>query len=582
MKNNKKKFPMPALELGGIKEKFDEPYPYPIPPEVFPELPYPKSLCEFAESCPIDDTICNFDNETVLQCAHATKAGCPLYILKFNEFESFGEVKDVQLFEIGQPYSNHITIEMLKEIVKNFNILKSYHEVPMAVLGHSEDQNMLKESGLPAAGWLSNLRQIGKRLVGDFKDVPKLIAPLLKNGAYKKKSIELYPNFDYNGNNLKTVLRRVAFLGFDIPKIKGLGDILARYSEKSKISPNNNLLTFFVEDLKMEKFLQRFKYDGFSESNRFSLDDIIISESKTGKIIELSKDTISVELDAENYFAEGDTFSNANGATGSFAESKVPAAYEKDFDATSKRIIEKIGCTKANILSAILASANKRTLSKIDKDILQYGWPEIHGSEPTKFKATSTYPYPDPEKMSEDIKVKLEKFQEFQNENKKLKSELERQQSLIETQTTRIKTIEDDRSKEMSILHLEDVQHFSESLKKQGVAPAIFDESSFRPFILSLDWKNTLKFSENKEPATFYAQFKELFSEVVEMAKENKLIVPLTNVPPSDPERVEVTGYDPDGVELDIKIRRYAEENKTSYDEAYSIILTEETKKNRK
>jgi len=583
MKNKKQKFPLPTLDLNLKNKNCDMPYPYSIPPVISPQFPYPKSLCEFAESCQIEDSFSNFDDDNVMQCQHATEVGCPLYILNFNEFETYSEVKDVQLFEIGQPYSEHITLEMLKEIVKNFYILKNFHEVPMAVLGHSEDQRLLKNSGLPAAGWLNNLRQVGKRLVGDFKEVPKLIAPLLKNGAYKKKSIELYPNFDYNGTALKTVLRRIAFLGFDIPKIKGLGDILARYSETSKIFPTDNLITFYVEDLKM-KFIQRFKYAGieFSESDHFNLNDTITFGEKVGKIIELSNDTISVELDSENYFQEGDRFVNGEGVTGIFEESSLQSPYEKDFDSISKKIIESIKCTKANIMAAVLAAINKRELSDKDKEILQMGWPGIHGKGLNKFKASSAYPYPAPQKMSEDDMLKLKKFQEFENENKVLKAELEKQQSLIELQTTRIKSIEDDRSKELSILHLEDVQRFSESLKKQGVSAAVFDESSFRPFILSLDWKKVLKFSENKEPTSFFAQFKELFSEIIGMAKENKLIVPLTAVPASDPEKVEVIGYDPDGVELDIKIRKYAEENKTSYDEAYSIILTEEAKKNRK
>ena len=582
MRNNKQKFPLPILKLKEIDNTiYNKPYPYTIPSEIFSELPYPKSLCEFAKSCPVDNSFNNFDNDTVLECNHASEIGCPLYILKFNDFESFAEVKDVQLFEIGQANSKHITLDMLKDIVDNFYILKNYHQVPMAVLGHDEKQELLKKSGLPAAGWLNNLKQVGKRLVGDFIDVPKTVADLLAKGAYKNKSIEIYPNLEYNGENFKTVLRRIAFLGFDIPKIKGLGDILARYSEDSETRSNNNLITFFVEDLDMK--LQRFKYDGFSESNTFGLDDVITSQTAKGKIIEMSKNTMTVELEADNFFSEGEEFTNEKGAKGTFADSLIPEPYSKDFDIISEAVMKKIGCTKNDIISAIANATSFGQLSAKNKEILQLGWPKIHGKEIEKFKATSSYPYPtqQPEKMSENDLLKLEKYQEFERENNNLRSTLEQQQSIIDSQTNRIKMIEDERSKELSVSHLEDIQRFSESLKEKGVSAAIFDDSSFRPFILSLDWKKTLKFSENKE-LTFFDQFKELFSEIVDLARENKLIIPLDKVPESDAEKVEVTGYDPDGVNLDIKIRKYAEDNKVSYDEAYSVILHEETKKNRK
>lgn len=582
-KNPKFLYPKPTIDKKVDKTfNFSEPYPFPIPPEICPDCPFPKSLCEFADNCPVVNTFSNFDEDTILECKHAVESGCPIYLLKFNEFESFEEIKNIELFALDQEHSKKFDLSYLAKIVENFKLLKNFHEVPIAVLGHGEDQSMLKESGLPAAGWISNVMVVGRKLFGDIKDIPKKLVPLFKNGAYKKKSIELYKRFPFQGRELSPVLRRVAFLGFDIPKIKGIGDILARYSEEDSIIASENNLTIFTEDLKM-KLLQRFKYSGLDESDTFMLKDIIKSEFASGKIIELSENTISVELDTEDFFSEGD-FSNEKGVTATFAEDSIPAPYSKNYKSIEEKVIKELGVTQSAIKAAVIASVAGKTLTDKQKKILQLGWPGTHGSPKKKFSAVKTdYPYPKTDKMSEDDKLKLEQFQEFKDENEKLKLEIDRQGDLIGTQATRIKSIEDDRSSELSLSHLKDIQTYSESLKNIGVSASFFDDSSFRPFIMSLDWEKSLKFSEDKDPQTFFEQFKELFSEIVDLAKENKLIVPLGKLAGSTTEETpDVTGYDPEGVKLDTVIRAYAEKNKVSYDAAYEVVISEQAKKNKK
>src|SRR3990167_2384230 len=104
---------------------------------------------------------------------------------------------------------------------------------PPIKLGHSETQKLLKGEGLPAAGWVENLRRAGDKLVCDFKRVPKKIAELIKAGAWRKKSAEVYWDHldEADSTKFPRVLKAVSLLGEDIPAVTNLGDILALYKK---------------------------------------------------------------------------------------------------------------------------------------------------------------------------------------------------------------------------------------------------------------------------------------------------------------------------------------------------------------
>ena len=104
---------------------------------------------------------------------------------------------------------------------------------PPIKLGHSDTQKLLKGEGLPAAGWVENLRRAGDKLICDFKRVPKKIAELIKAGAWRKKSAEVYWDYldEANSTKFPRVLKAVSLLGEDIPAVTNLGDILALYKK---------------------------------------------------------------------------------------------------------------------------------------------------------------------------------------------------------------------------------------------------------------------------------------------------------------------------------------------------------------
>lgn len=134
---------------------------------------------------------------------------------------------------------------------------------PVAVLGHEEDQRFLDElakntndrildsdnisvsaTDIPAAGVPTRVWREGHKLFADFADMPQPVAELIAAKAYRKCSIEHYDKdrpFDAGNGKVFTdkILRRIAFLGGEIPQVKTLADLpvpVFSYGDKKRIA----------------------------------------------------------------------------------------------------------------------------------------------------------------------------------------------------------------------------------------------------------------------------------------------------------------------------------------------------------
>lgn len=151
-----------------------------------------------------------------------------------------GEVlRDVDLFASGHYRGKDYTVADLEEIAKNFSELGPQGLKlldPPAALGHEEVQEFLDRTDLPAAGWVRRVKlvkyhepatgQTEAVLKGDIVGVPKSIANLIRSGQYRKVSAEIYSDFtDDFGKSHGKALRRVAFLGAEVPQVKRIGDL---------------------------------------------------------------------------------------------------------------------------------------------------------------------------------------------------------------------------------------------------------------------------------------------------------------------------------------------------------------------
>ena len=74
----------------------------------------------------------------------------------------------------------------------------------------------------PAFGWVSALRREGDRLVAVLKGVPAAVKDLLRAGAYKRRSVELFRTLPHTG---RPYLRAVSLLGAATPEVKGLREV---------------------------------------------------------------------------------------------------------------------------------------------------------------------------------------------------------------------------------------------------------------------------------------------------------------------------------------------------------------------
>jgi hypothetical protein len=137
-------------------------------------------------------------------------------------------IEGVEVFSVGVHNGDRYTDEDLNEMVEAFNENAKTMR-PYLKLGHTEKQTLLQKDGLPAAGWIGKLYRKGEKLVADFIDIPEKIYQLLKRGAYRNVSAEIFWDINFNGKKYHRMLSGVALLGADTPALASLDDILALY-----------------------------------------------------------------------------------------------------------------------------------------------------------------------------------------------------------------------------------------------------------------------------------------------------------------------------------------------------------------
>ncbi len=151
--------------------------------------------------------------------------------------EEFKEIEDVEIFEAGYHKGKFYSLDYLDKLVENFKALRDKVKPPVK-LGHGS-QDLLHREGLPAGGWVTDVKRVGRKLVATLSEVPEKVYKAIKKGAYKRISSEIYPEFRFGGKNFGPVLKAIALLGADIPEIKTLSDVLALDDDQVSIWLNS-------------------------------------------------------------------------------------------------------------------------------------------------------------------------------------------------------------------------------------------------------------------------------------------------------------------------------------------------------
>lgn len=139
----------------------------------------------------------------------------------------------VEIFAAGKWNGDEYSLDDLDSMVFAFDALGEHLKPPIK-LGHNDEQRLLVADGLPSAGWISRLYRRGEKLLADIVEIPKKVADLIKAGAYRKRSAEIWWDYEdpATGETFPRVLCGLALLGADLPAVNTLDDILALYGGK--------------------------------------------------------------------------------------------------------------------------------------------------------------------------------------------------------------------------------------------------------------------------------------------------------------------------------------------------------------
>ena len=506
-------------------------WPYPVPEtELFPDRPWPKSLCFAADLCPIPDSDISNLSEAE-KCPITPVSGCPLFLMCADTFETYAEIEKMEIFEVEVPESKGFTTKDLDEIIANFEKLKCDKILhPPLVIGHGDDQKILRQSGLPSAGWLTQLTRDGKKLYASFKAVPEKIKEVVNKMAYRFPSVEIYKNFEYGGKNFGKVLRRVALLGADIPRIKTLDDIsnLYRASEAPGCSWVSSKTETSIEgDMDMTKEELQAMLEGLQTKmeKAVTAQNEKFDEARKAEIAKLETQLTDIKSQLEK-FQSSDQAAASNAASDAAAVAVADAA----------AVADAVAAAQDQALSASNAGSDSDAGSAGSASDTASG----ESGEIVK-----------PETI-DALQAQIDKLVE---QNVALQSEMSRQQHEA---------------------HFAEIDGFCEDLKKKGMAPAVVDAGtdSVKAFLLSLDWQKKISFGEDSQETTHFDKFCEVFTSLISAHSENKLFIPKDNldIEEEDPDSVPA-GVDAEGLKLHKKIQKFAEENKVSYEEAYETVM---------
>ena len=139
--------------------------------------------------------------------------------------------RDFEVLSAGTWNKRTFTCEDLAKIAANTMARLSYLK-PVLKIGHDDEQALAKSAGLPAMGWMKDIRLVEDKLVATFAGIPEGLDKLLGK-AWKRVSCELLFGWrDPETGKPLTVMSAVALLGEELPAVTNLADIAALYGEE--------------------------------------------------------------------------------------------------------------------------------------------------------------------------------------------------------------------------------------------------------------------------------------------------------------------------------------------------------------
>ena len=126
---------------------------------------------------------------------------------------------EMEVFASGEYNGDKYKNEDLDAMIEAFNALKSKWK-PTLKIGHGKQ---LSEQ--PALGYVAKLKRIGDKLIAKIINIPKIVKQAIEKGLYRKRSAEIYWDYNDSGVIWPRCLKGIALLGESIPAVSSLKDI---------------------------------------------------------------------------------------------------------------------------------------------------------------------------------------------------------------------------------------------------------------------------------------------------------------------------------------------------------------------
>ncbi len=140
-------------------------------------------------------------------------------IVSFIQKETYSA--DMEVFATGKWNGDDYSEKDLDQMVEAFGDLKDKWR-PFLKLGHGDNKHNFDQ---PALGYADSLKRVGQKLVATFVNIPKVVKEAIDKGLYKKRSAEVYWDYQTEGKKYPRVLKACALLGASVPAITVLADI---------------------------------------------------------------------------------------------------------------------------------------------------------------------------------------------------------------------------------------------------------------------------------------------------------------------------------------------------------------------
>lgn len=358
----------------------------------------------------------------------------------------------------------------LQEIADTYT--PGLHEAPN-VIGHAEE----RKSSDPAYGYASELFVRDGLLWARLKQVPEQFREWVRQGFWKKRSIEVYTDFKGTG---KKYLRAIAWLGAEPPEVKGLPDVV--------FAENGGPVEVMEFEEQREGRLRR-AWEALRAV--FAEEETPAAEAPIQALIDRS--AAMEMLERIKWISSDEMYRIINEE---MAPDEKKAQLQALFDEL-KTLIEQGSAS----LIATFAERSKPMAG------------------PTVGAITMT-----PEQLKEHDEALIQKalvsFAEKQDKtvDDKVKAGL----AEISAQTRRT-----------------GVKVFCERLKERGLAPALVDDTGLALILEKLDFQGTHTFAEKAGPQSLASAIESFVEKVVEAGKANTLIVPQGEVAGGDRTRVQ-------------------------------------------